>query len=128
MRGHDVQVLKGILSMLLLRVVDQTEDYGYSIVVRLQELGFDDLAEGTVYPALNRLESKGLLSSRLVPSTSGPARKYYRMTPVGVEELERALTAWLAFKENVERVMSSATTYTSPEQSPLNTPKAAFCG
>lgn len=95
--------------MLLLRVVDQTEDYGYSIVVRLQELGFDNLAEGTVYPALTRLESKGLLSSRLVPSTSGPARKYYRTTPAGVDELERALTAWLDLSENVERVMSSAT-------------------
>lgn len=119
MVGHATQVLKGILSMLLLRVVDQAEDYGYSIVVRLKELGFDDLAEGTVYPALTRLESKGLLSSRLVPSTQGPARKYYRTTPTGVEELERALTAWLTLSENVGRVMSSATTCTSPEQSHL---------
>lgn len=123
MSGHDTQVLKGILSMLLLRVVDQAEDYGYSVVVRLQELGFVDLGEGTVYSALTRLESKGLLSSRLVPSTSGPARKYYRTTPAGVDELGRALTAWLALSENVERAMSSATTCTSPEQPPLTTRK-----
>jgi len=123
MSGHDTQVLKGVLSMLLLRVVDQAEDYGYSIVVRLQELGFDDLAEGTVYPALTRLESKGLLSSRLVPSTMGPARKYYRTTPNGVDELERALTAWHALSENVERVMSPATSNTSPERSPLTSRK-----
>ena len=123
MSGHDTQVLKGILSMLLLRVVDQTEDYGYSIVVRLQELGFDDLAEGTVYPALTRLESKGLLSSRLVPSTSGPARKYYRTTQAGVDELKRSVTNWLALSENIERVMSSATTPTSLDHSPLTTRK-----
>ena len=106
MSSHDTQVLKGILSMLLLRVVDQDEDYGYSIVVRLQALGFDDLAEGTVYPALTRLESKGLLSSRLVPSTSGPARKYYRTTSAGVDELKRTLKSWLELSKNIERVMS----------------------
>lgn len=106
MSSHDTQVLKGILSMLLLRVVDQAEDYGYSIVVRLQDLGFDDLAEGTVYPALTRLESRGFLASRLVPSTSGPARKYYRTTPGGVDELERALNSWLELSKNIERVMS----------------------
>ncbi len=123
MSGHDTQALKGILSMLLLRVVDQAEDYGYSIVVRLQELGFDDLAEGTVYPALTRLQSKGLLSSRLVASTSGPARKYYRTTAAGVDELERSLAAWLTLSENVERVMSSPIPNTHPEQSPLTTRK-----
>ncbi len=121
--SHDTQVLKGILSMLLLRVVDQSEDYGYSIVVRLQDLGFDDLAEGTVYPALTRLESKGLLSSRLVPSTSGPARKYYRPTPAGVDELERAQTAWIAVSQNVDRVMSSAVGHTPPEQPSATTRK-----
>lgn len=118
MSGHDTQVLKGILSMLLLQIVDQAEDYGYSVVMRLQKLGFDNLAEGTVYPALTRLESKGLLSSRLVPSTSGPARKYYRTTPAGADELERALTAWLALSANVENVMSPAPTYAPSEQPP----------
>lgn len=122
MSGHDTQTLKGILSMLLLRIVDQAEDYGYSIAVRLQELGFDDLTEGTVYPALNRLENKSLLSSHLVPSTSGPARKYYRTTPAGVDELGRAMTAWLALSENVERVISPDKTCSSPDQhSPLRT-------
>ena len=120
MGGHDTQALKGILSMLLLRVVDQSEDYGYSIVVRLQDLGFDELAEGTVYPALTRLESKGLLSSRLVKSTAGPARKYYKTTSAGVDELDRAVNAWHALSENVGRVMSSAIT-SAPSEQPLTT-------
>ncbi len=106
MADHDPQVLKGILSMLLLQVLREQEDYGYSVVVRLQDLGFDALAEGTVYPALSRLESKGLLTSRLEPSQAGPARKYYRPTRSGVAELDRAASAWISLRANVDRVMS----------------------
>ncbi len=91
--------------MLLLRVLAEHEDYGYSVVTRLQALGFDDLAEGTVYPALTRLESKGFLSSRLVPSGSGPARKYYRPTAEGELELARATESWHELRSNVDRVM-----------------------
>ena len=93
--------------MLLLQVLHENEDYGYSIVVRLQELGFDGLAEGTVYPALTRLESKGFLTSELVPSNAGPARKYYRPTSSGTAELERAARAWASLRINVDRVMSA---------------------
>jgi PadR family transcriptional regulator PadR len=74
---HDVRLLKGVLGMLLLRLLDERADYGYALVVRLRELGFDDVSEGSVYPALARTERQGLLTTRLVPSTSGPARKYF---------------------------------------------------
>lgn len=104
---HDPQVLKGILAMLLLQALREREDYGYSVVVRLRELGFDALAEGTVYPALTRLEAKGLLTSRLERSSAGPARKYYRPTKSGVAELDRAAAAWIALRANVDRVMTS---------------------
>jgi PadR family transcriptional regulator len=91
---HDPQMLKGALGLLLLQLLSTREDYGYSVVVRLQELGFSDLAEGTVYPALSRLESQGLLEAHLVRSTSGPARKYYRPTAAGHLERERAGRMW----------------------------------
>jgi PadR family transcriptional regulator PadR len=87
-------MLKGVLSLLLLELLARRDDYGYSLVVRLQELGFGDLAEGTVYPALTRLESQGLLEAWLVRSATGPARKYYRVTPAGKVERERAHGAW----------------------------------
>lgn len=108
MGSHDPQVLKGILSMLLLRLLSQEEDYGYSVVLRLQNLGLDDLAEGSVYPALTRLEGRGLLSTRLVPSRSGPARKYYRPTESGLVELERAADAWVALSGSVNRMMTDS--------------------
>jgi PadR family transcriptional regulator, regulatory protein PadR len=103
--SHDAQMLKGVLSLLLLRLIQEREDYGYALVVRLQEAGFTDLTEGTVYPALSRMESAGLLQSRLRRSTSGPARKYYRLTSAGEGELFRTLAAWTTLTENVDRAM-----------------------
>jgi PadR family transcriptional regulator PadR len=106
MHHHDPQMLKGVLSVLLLSLLTQQEDYGYRVVVRLQEHGFSNLAEGTVYPALARLESQGLLSSRLVRSDSGPARKYYTPTAAGADELARAAQAWQQLVGSVSSVLA----------------------
>ena len=108
--GHDAQMLKGILPLLLLRLVGDAEDYGYSVVLRLHELGLAELTEGTVYPALSRLEARGLLRSRLVPSSAGPARKYYGMTPAGSEELTRGVSAWKSLAGTVHSILSATTT------------------
>ena len=51
----------------------------------MREAGFGDMAEGTVYPALARLEQAGRLDAYLVPSEKGPARKYYRLTAAGAQ-------------------------------------------
>ena len=83
MLTHDPQLLKGILSLLLLQLLAEKESYGYEVVQRLHATGLTDVLEGTVYPALSRLEREGRLSSRLVPSSSGPARKYYQPTAAG---------------------------------------------
>lgn len=104
MTGHDPQMLKGVLSLLLLRLCAEQEDYGYSIVVRLQQSGFSELAEGTVYPALTRLESQGFLVARLVRSSSGPARKYYAVTAAGEAEAARAGQAWDGLVKAVEAI------------------------
>jgi PadR family transcriptional regulator, regulatory protein PadR len=98
-------MLKGVLTLLLLQLIGEQEDYGYSVVVRLRAEGFTDLAEGTVYPALSRLESNGLLSSRLEKSTSGPARKYYALTPEGRAALTTSLAAWNRLVGSVARVI-----------------------
>jgi PadR family transcriptional regulator PadR len=94
-------MLKGVLSLLLLQSCADREDYGYSLVVRLRQIGFDGLTEGTVYPALARLEAQGHLEARLVRSASGPARKYYRPTQDGRDELTRTRAAWAALVDAV---------------------------
>ncbi len=114
---HDPQMLKGVLTLLLLELLTTREDYGYSVVLRLQEAGFGDLGEGTVYPALSRLEATGLLTSRLVRSASGPARKYYAVTDRGRDRLAAGLAAWSDLARAVDHVLlrTPATTHAEGE-------------
>lgn len=106
----DAQMLKGVLGLLLLRLLAEEEGYGYAIVTRLREAGFEELAEGTVYPALTRLEATGLLESFLVRSSAGPARKYYRATKAGHDELLHREASWQELVAAVEQVRSHQST------------------
>ena len=119
--AHDPQMLKGVLGLLLLNLVGEQEDYGYSIVLRLQRRGFAALTEGTVYPALSRLESNGLLGSRLGRSSSGPARKYYTLTDAGRTELARGSRSWHALVAAVAQVLPPHEA-THPRTPPLPDP------
>lgn len=86
--ARDPQLLKGVLPMLVLAVLDHDESYGYELVGALEALGLDGITTGSVYPVLARLERDGHVTSRLEPSPSGPARKYYRTSPTGRVALE----------------------------------------
>ncbi|WP_105034420.1 PadR family transcriptional regulator [Cryobacterium aureum] len=91
---QDAQSLRGVLPMLILSQLRLAESYGYELVVRLQNIGLSDLATGTVYPVLSRLEQDGSLTSRLVASTAGPARKYYSLSEAGQSALVLATARW----------------------------------
>lgn len=93
---HDSQLLKGVLSLLLLHLLSERESYGYELVQRLHEVGLTGILEGTVYPALARLEREGRVSTRLVASNAGPARKYYRPTVAGREALTAGTADWMS--------------------------------
>jgi PadR family transcriptional regulator len=105
---HDPQLLKGALGLILLRLLADGESYGYELATRVHELGLVEVADGSIYPALTRLEREGHLASRLVASTSGPARKYYRLTEGGREALAAGRRAWLSLAEVVTPLLSSA--------------------
>lgn len=115
MTTHDPQMLKGVLALLLLSMLDVQDGYGYGIVTRLRESGFGGLGEGTVYPALTRLETAGLLESYLARSGSGPARKYYRTTDQGRAELIRRGRSWDDLVASVARITAAASTTTTKE-------------
>ncbi|WP_152648881.1 PadR family transcriptional regulator [Streptacidiphilus anmyonensis] len=104
--SHDPQLLKGVLSLLLLHLLAEQESYGYEVAQRLQAAGFADVLEGTVYPALARLEREGRLATRLVASSSGPARKYYRLTEAGHEALAAGAAGWSRHVAGVDAVLS----------------------
>ena len=103
---HDPQLLKGVLSLLLLRLLADRESYGYEVVQSLHQLGLSDISDGTVYPALARLERESRVSSRLVSSRSGPARKYYRPTEAGYAALTDGVSSWLSLAGVVTPVLS----------------------
>ena len=104
--SHDPQLLKGVLSLLLLRLLTDRESYGYEVVQRLHELGLVEVLEGTVYPALARLEREGKVTTRLVPSPGGPARKYYLPTNLGHTALAEGTEQWVSFAQTVTNTLS----------------------
>ena len=110
--ARDPQLLKGVLPMLVLLLLTEQESYGYELVTRLQDVGLADIATGTVYPVLTRLEREGLISSRLVASSSGPARKYYLPTPGGADHLVGAVRGWEDLTATVRAVLDRTTTVT----------------
>lgn len=107
--SRDTQLLKGVLPMLALAAVARAETYGYELVTTLREAGLDDLSTGTLYPVLTRLERDGLLTSRLVASQSGPARKYYRPSDTGLQALADHRAAWAELVAVTARVLDGPT-------------------
>ena len=104
--AHDSQLLKGVLSLALLRLLAERESYGYELVGRLHELGLRQIQEGSVYPALSRLERDGSITARLVASTSGPARKYYRPSRSGYANLAESEQAWNTMVQALAPILS----------------------
>lgn len=99
----------GLIALLLLWLLGEREDYGYALVVRLQKAGLTDIAEGTVYPALARCERAGWVEAHYIPSERGPARKYYRLTTAGGDELTRSLNSWNRLAALVSSITSKGT-------------------
>ena len=99
------QLLKGALDLMVLAVVEEEDGYGYDVVRRLRAAGFDDVGDASVYGTLRRLYSAGLLASYVVPSESGPHRKYYGITPQGRAELKQQRGDWAHFARAVDRVL-----------------------
>lgn len=96
------QMLKGILEGCILKIISIKETYGYELVESLNDGGFKDMTEGSVYPLLLRLEKKGFINSVKKPSPLGPKRKYYFLTPLGHEELSDFLLGWSHLKTTID--------------------------
>ncbi|TDP96329.1 PadR family transcriptional regulator [Labedaea rhizosphaerae] len=88
------EMLKGTLEGCVLQIIGSEEIYGYAITRRLNELGFVDVVEGTVYTILLRLEKNGLVQVTKRPSGQGPPRKFYRLNDAGRKELKAFWAKW----------------------------------
>jgi PadR family transcriptional regulator PadR len=100
-----VDTLNGQLDSLILATLVEEPAHGYAILQHLKQrsAGAFDLAEGTIYPALHRLERDGLLSSSW-SSASGRRRRVYEVTKAGRSALQRRRREWRHFSQAVEAV------------------------
>ena len=82
------EMLKGALEGIVLAILAEQPAYGYEITARLRDHGFTDIAEGTIYALLTRIEQRGLVDVAKVPSEKGPPRKVYALNAAGRTALE----------------------------------------
>ena len=95
------EMLKGTLEGIVLAILSARPAYGYEITAWLREKGFSDIAEGTVYAVLVRIEQKGLVDIEKVPSEKGPPRKVYSLNAQGRGYLEEFWTTWSFLAERL---------------------------
>jgi len=97
----------GLVALVLLGVLAESDEdlYGYDIAKRLQRARDGDplFKEGTIYPVLRSLAASGWLSSRIVPSYSGPPRRYYRITEEGRAVLTEWRSVWRETRDFVDQ-------------------------
>lgn len=92
----DKELMKGSIEILILSVISRQDTYGYEIIQHLKRNSGDNysMSEGTLYPALKRLEGKGYLQSYWGESEEGGRRKFYRFTEKGHTQLKHKLQEW----------------------------------
>src|SRR5262245_29740528 len=109
MRKAPGEFLPGTLDMLILKALSRGDKHGYAIAQFIQAASRDVLhvEEGALYPALHRLEVRGLLASSWGTSENNRRAKYYRLTPVGRRELDEEASYWRRVAAAVTRVMAT---------------------
>jgi PadR family transcriptional regulator, regulatory protein PadR len=102
------EMLKGHLDAIILSALDAGDAHGYVIIdaIKRQSGGTFNLTEGTVYPALHRLEQAGLLESRWVTPDSGRRRRVYSLTSSGRSSLESRRASWRDFSTAIDNFLS----------------------
>src|SRR4051812_22635504 len=98
---------QGMLDLLILKIVALGPVHGYSIAQRLQQVSRDvvQVPQGSLYPALHRLENRGLLTADWQETESGREAKFYRLTRKGKTQLETEAASWQRLTEAVALIL-----------------------
>jgi transcriptional regulator len=107
--GRSADILQGTLELLILRTLATGEKHGYEIADWIHASSADALQveEGALYPALHRLELRGLLASHWDVSANNRRAKYYRLTPSGRKRLKEATESWRRTSTAINRVLEA---------------------
>jgi PadR family transcriptional regulator PadR len=109
MTQRPLELIKGTLDVLILKTLADGALHGYGISRSIRDRTRQDfdVEEGALYPALRRLEKKGLLQSEWGVSDTGREAKFYRLTPEGRAELEAGVRAWHRYVAAMARVLGA---------------------
>jgi PadR family transcriptional regulator PadR len=104
---RNTELIKGSTSIIVLSLLSKKEMYGYEITVKVREIseGYLDYKEGTLYPALKKLENLKLVESHWKESSDGPKRKYYNLTNKGKSVLEDQKHEWQLFQHAMNQLV-----------------------
>jgi PadR family transcriptional regulator PadR len=102
------EMLKGTLEGIVLAILSARPAYGYEITTRLRDMGFSDIAEGTVYALLIRIEQRGLADVEKRPSEKGPPRKVYSLNVQGQAYLEEFWQTWSFLSAQLKQLRQGA--------------------
>jgi PadR family transcriptional regulator, regulatory protein PadR len=104
MGKQETELLKGTLEGIVLAFLSGRPAYGYEITAWLREKGFSDIAEGTVYALLIRVEQRGFVDVAKVPSEKGPPRKVYSLNAQGRAQLDDFWRTWSFLTEQLAQL------------------------
>ena len=101
------ELLKGTLDMLVLKVVALGPIHGYAVAQRIQQISRDffQLQQGSLYPALHRLEDRGWLKAEWKTTETGREAKFYALTPKGRKQLEAEVKSWEQLTDAVRLIL-----------------------
>jgi PadR family transcriptional regulator PadR len=110
--NYGSELLKGNTDSLLLSLISREPTYGYQIVKELEKKsnGYFQFKEGTLYPALHRLERENLISGKWQMLPNGQQRRYYYITENGKQVLAKRLATWQDFSTALKAVIQPETT------------------
>ena len=110
MPQEKVELLKGTLDMLILKVVAAGPIHGYAISQRIQQISKDffQVPQGSLYPALHRLEEQGWLDAQWKDTATGREAKFYTLTRQGRKQLETEVINWERLSDAVSLILRIA--------------------
>lgn len=98
------QVKKGTLAFIVLKVLKGNEYYGYELIEQVRKYTDVEIAEGTLYPLLNRLKNDKLVSAKWVEQKTGIPRKYYTLTKMGEKTLLNMSEYWNRITNSIKKI------------------------
>jgi transcriptional regulator len=109
MTKRDIELLQGTLDMLILKALQLEPLHGYAVAKRIQQLSADVLRveEGSLYPALHRMEQRGWLEAEWGYTDQGRRAKYYQLTALGRRQLALELRKWSRYSEAMGMVIAA---------------------